>query len=74
MQKHDRGFTDNMKLKNGKPNTKKETQEDYDALYTGPKFPLDISYAEALKTLYVCFTMSQMMPMLLIIGLLFYIT
>lgn len=63
-QAKDRGWSNNMRLKNGKPNTKKETQEDYEILYTGPDFPLDISYAEALKTLFVCITLSPLMPML----------
>jgi hypothetical protein len=70
-QCRDRGCTTNTALQDGKPNTKKNTQDEFEVLYTGANWEIHVSYAEALKTLFVCFTFSPMMPFLLYIGVLY---
>ena len=49
--------------------TKKLIQEDYEALYIGPEFSFVYRYAYLLNTLFICFSFSLGMPLLLIIAL-----
>lgn len=44
--------------------TKKKTQADYQSLYSGPEFYIDIRYSQILTTIFVCFLYSSGMPFL----------
>ena len=55
---YDRGFTSNMR------STKQAVQSDYENLYTGPKFILQIRYAQMLSVMFVAMTFGSGLPIL----------
>jgi len=65
----DRGCSFKRQRKDGTINTKKESQSELENVYTGAEFEIDVSYAEALKTIYITFTLAPMMPLTLVMGL-----
>ena len=48
--------------------TKKKTMADYIALYTGADYDIDYSYTEILKTLFVCMTFGNILPIVYVIS------
>ena len=52
----DRGCSFKKTKKDGTLRTRKETQSEVEDVYTGAEFEIDVSYAEALKTLYISFS------------------
>jgi hypothetical protein len=55
---HDRSYTCDKKR------TKKLLQEDYEALYLGPEFLLEMRYSQAISNVYVIMLYSSGIPLL----------
>jgi hypothetical protein len=73
----DRGYKLNLKkdLDNDlddEVNTQLETQEELEALYLGEKFAGEKSIARMMSVLLICFTFSAGMPVLYLVGFLFF--
>lgn len=56
-----------------KSTTHKATQHDYEELYTNPDFEVDFGYTEILKVLFVCLTLSTLLPYIFFIATIFLI-
>jgi len=69
----DRGCRLRYTKEDGKMYTKKDTQEELENVYTGAEFQIDVSYAEALKTLYISVTLAPLMPLVFLYGLMYFI-
>lgn len=67
----DRGCRLKMIKANGKPYTKKNSQQNYEKVYEGAMFRIAFSYSEFLKAFFMCITFGPIMPFVYIIGFFF---
>lgn len=53
--------------------TKKKTHTEYEKLYTNPEFTIDFSYTEVINVVFVCMTLSPLLPYIFFIGYIYLI-